>query len=78
MVNIARGILLKEQFSYYFVLKCLSTNIATQLTKLSSNAFKRDMFLFLNKAWTEVRNIDFILKDLDIYVFHILRIRLKS
>lgn len=39
---------------------------------------KRDVFLFLNKAWAEVRNIDFILKDPDIYVFHILRIRLKA
>ena len=39
---------------------------------------KRDVFLFLNKAWTEVRNIEFILRDPDIYVFHILRVRLKA
>lgn len=40
-VNIARGMLLKEQFSYYFVLKCLSTKTAKQFTKLSSNAFEK-------------------------------------
>ena len=42
MVNIARGILLKEQFSYYFVLKCLSTpSVSIQETKALSLTLPR-------------------------------------
>ena len=34
--------------------------------------------MLLNKAWTEVRHIDCIHNDLEIYAFHFLRIKLKA